>query len=139
MSAPILSRGDMVKMDWQPDQTVSAAMALAPVSGVLGLVVTAGFARPTIWSPFAAWAGTSLFTVARDRLTVTVVGHIRLLDAWTVSIQTERGHRLITIPRLIALDRPRRLRAAFVGWYFEFGPGAGQEADSDLLMFLAEL
>ncbi len=98
-----------------------------------------GSGRASVWSPFAAWTGRSEFEVPGDGLAVRVIGHVRLLDAWTVSIEAGCCRQRLTIPLLVGLDRRTRLRLAFLGWYYEFGPGAGEEADLDLLLFLAEL
>jgi hypothetical protein len=135
-----LRHGDIVTLQWRQDADVEPASAPAPAPSVLALVENAarGGLPATAWSPFATCTGTSLFRLPQDGLAVTLVGHIRLQDAWTVIVQTDREHRL-TVPLLIGLERRARLRIAFLSWFFEARPGVGQDVDLDTLLYLVEL
>ena len=121
---------------------VSASRVSTPVPDVLGLVETpaTGLPRPSVWTPFAAaWTGTTHFEAPQAGVTLMLVGHIELRDAWNVNVHDEARERMFTVPGLIALDGPRRLRVAFLTWTFEYRLPAGQAADWETVLFLSEL
>ena len=137
--AAALRHGDIVKIEWPVHDVPDPAPGpQAPVSGVLGLVETdpvAGSAFIAVWSPLALWTGRSQFDVRRDHL--ALVGHLRFLDVWSFSIMADEQEQRFTLPALIAMDRPRRLRVAFLSWVFE-GPLRTEAPDWETVLFLAE-
>ncbi len=141
MSGTSVRRGDIVRLELQPDRAVDRVTLPVSALAVLALIETPATAttRASAWTPLVAWTGTSLFGLPQDGLAVTPVGHVRLLDAWTVSMQDRNGEWKFTIPGLLTLDRPRRLRVGFLTWAYEVGPLAGQAADWETVLFLSEL